>query len=108
MSRESEPRVSESVEHLFRHRAGQMVSTLTRVFGVEQLDLVEDAVQDAHPDLGDYYPAHATRGDLLTRVGRRREAVRSYRRAIELTASAPVRRLLERRSQRALSACRRR
>ncbi len=57
----------------------------------------------AHPDLGDYYPAHATHGDLLSRVGRRMEAVRSYRRAIELTASAPVRRLLERRSQRALS-----
>jgi len=36
-----------SVDHLFRHRSGQMVATLTRVFGFEHLDWVEDAVQDA-------------------------------------------------------------
>ncbi|MGE0128388.1 MAG: RNA polymerase sigma factor [Blastocatellales bacterium] len=36
-----------SVDHLFRHHAGQMIATLTRIFGIERLDLVEDAVQDA-------------------------------------------------------------
>ena len=36
-----------SVDHLFRLRAGQMVATLTRIFGIEKLDLVEDAVQEA-------------------------------------------------------------
>ncbi|MEE8366951.1 MAG: DUF6596 domain-containing protein [Thermoanaerobaculia bacterium] len=35
------------VDHLFRHRAGQMVASLTRIFGLSNLDLVEDAVQDA-------------------------------------------------------------
>ena len=36
-----------SVDHLFRHRAGQMVASLTRIFGLEHIDLIEDAVQDA-------------------------------------------------------------
>lgn len=35
------------VDHLFRHRAGQMVAVLTRIFGFAHLDLVEDVVQDA-------------------------------------------------------------
>ena len=39
--------VSTSVDHLFRHQAGRMVATLTRIFGIERLDQVEDAVQDA-------------------------------------------------------------
>jgi RNA polymerase sigma factor (sigma-70 family) len=34
-------------DHLFRHEAGRMVSTLTRVFGVQNLALAEDVVQDA-------------------------------------------------------------
>jgi RNA polymerase sigma-70 factor, ECF subfamily len=39
--------VQESVDHLFRHYAGQMVSVLSRIFGIGHLDLIEDAVQDA-------------------------------------------------------------
>lgn len=35
------------VDHLFRHSAGQMVATLTRVFGAEHLSLVEEVVQEA-------------------------------------------------------------
>lgn len=34
-------------EHLFRHEAGRMVATLTRIFGVHNLSLAEDVVQDA-------------------------------------------------------------
>ncbi len=36
-----------TVDHLFRHRAGQMVASLTRIFGLRQIDLVEEAVQEA-------------------------------------------------------------
>ena len=39
--------VSELVDHLFRHKAGQMISALTRYFGIENLKLVEDIVQDS-------------------------------------------------------------
>jgi RNA polymerase sigma factor (sigma-70 family) len=34
-------------EHLFRHQAGRMVATLTRIFGTHNLALAEDVVQDA-------------------------------------------------------------
>ncbi len=34
------------VDHLFRHQYGKMVAILTRIFGLSNLELVEDAVQD--------------------------------------------------------------
>jgi RNA polymerase sigma-70 factor (ECF subfamily) len=39
--------VPQLVDHLFRHKAGQMVSALTRYFGIQNLELVEDIVQEA-------------------------------------------------------------
>jgi RNA polymerase sigma factor (sigma-70 family) len=39
--------VAQVVEHLFRHEAGKLVSTLTRIFGIEQLNRAEDMVQEA-------------------------------------------------------------
>lgn len=38
--------VQHLVDHLFRYKAGQMVATLTRIFGVENLELAEDVVQE--------------------------------------------------------------
>lgn len=35
------------IDHLFRHQYGKMVSILTRIFGLEHLQLIEDAVQDS-------------------------------------------------------------
>ena len=35
------------VDHLFRHEAGKMVSVLTRIFGVHNLEMAEDVVQEA-------------------------------------------------------------
>ena len=35
------------VDHLFRHRAGQMLASLTRILGARHLDLAEEVVQDA-------------------------------------------------------------
>ena len=35
------------VDHLFRRSAGQMVATLTRIFGSEHISLAEEVVQDA-------------------------------------------------------------
>ena len=34
-------------DHLFRQEAGRMVATLTRIFGLQNLALAEDVVQDA-------------------------------------------------------------
>lgn len=38
--------VAPLVEHFFRHEAGRLVSVLTRIFGWQNFDLVEDMVQD--------------------------------------------------------------
>jgi RNA polymerase sigma factor (sigma-70 family) len=35
------------VEHLFRHEGAKMVAILTRIFGIEHLNLAEDVVQEA-------------------------------------------------------------
>jgi RNA polymerase sigma-70 factor (ECF subfamily) len=35
------------VDHLFRHQAGKMVAVLTHLFGLQQIELAEDVVQDA-------------------------------------------------------------
>lgn len=47
MPADTENQVRESLNHLFRHHAGQMVSVLSRIFGVDKIDLIEDSVQDA-------------------------------------------------------------
>ena len=53
-----------------------------------------DAVAD---DLDGYSYLHASRAELLRRVGRHDEASAAYRRALELTGNASERRFLERR-----------
>ena len=35
-----------NIDHLFRHQHGKMVSILSRIFGLEHLETIEDAVQD--------------------------------------------------------------
>jgi RNA polymerase sigma-70 factor (ECF subfamily) len=48
-------------------------------------------------DLTDYHLAHAARGDLCRRLGRTREAVIAYERALELAAQSPAQRFILRR-----------
>ena len=35
------------VDHLLRHNSGKMVAVLTRIFGLHQIDAIEDAIQDS-------------------------------------------------------------
>lgn len=39
--------ISQLVDHLFRHESGRLVAVLTRIFGIENLELAQDVVQDA-------------------------------------------------------------
>jgi len=39
--------VNAIVDHLFRHESGKMVAVLTRIFGVHNLEMAEDVVQEA-------------------------------------------------------------
>jgi len=48
-------------------------------------------------DLGEYHYLHATRGELLRRLGRIAEAREAYTLALELAHDEAERRLLERR-----------
>jgi len=47
MLNEQNIEIRDSIDHLFRRHAGQMVSILTRLFGFQHLELIEDSVQDA-------------------------------------------------------------
>jgi RNA polymerase sigma-70 factor (ECF subfamily) len=61
----------------------------------EGLRLVDDLARRG--ELDGYLYLHATRADLLRRLGRPREAAAAYRRAIELADNGAERRFLERR-----------
>jgi RNA polymerase sigma factor (sigma-70 family) len=39
-------KIHQAVDHLFRHEAGKMVSVLSRMLGLDQLDTAQDIVQD--------------------------------------------------------------
>jgi RNA polymerase sigma-70 factor, ECF subfamily len=78
------------------------VVELNRAVGVAMRDGAEaglaitDAILD-RGDLADYHLAHATRADLLRRLGRFGEAAAAYERALFLARQAPERRFLEQR-----------
>ncbi|MCM2254666.1 MAG: hypothetical protein NDJ94_03245 [Vicinamibacteria bacterium] len=87
----------EDVDHLFRRHAGQMVATLCRIFGFDQLDAVEDAVQDAlllalrrwpfqgRPDNPRAWLIQVAKNRLLDRL---RRATRWERRGADLERAA--------------------
>ncbi len=60
-----------------------------------ELTLVEALVSEG--DISRYHLLHATLGELLVRAGRTEEGVRAIAQAVELAATGPERRLLERR-----------
>lgn len=37
---------NQHIDYLFRHHSGKMVSVLTRIFGLSNLEIIEDAIQD--------------------------------------------------------------
>ncbi len=72
------------------------IVALNRAIAVAELDgpqLALAAVDDLEPQLAGYHAYHATRADLLRRLGRRQPARAAYDRAIELagnTAETPA------------------
>jgi RNA polymerase sigma-70 factor (ECF subfamily) len=77
---------------------GSPVVELNRAAAVAEAGDPEAALALADRlDLEGYHYLHATRAELLRRLGRRRDAVVAYDRALELVASDAERRFLERR-----------
>jgi len=79
---------------------GSPVVQLNRAVAVAMRDgpaaglaLIEELVKE----LDGYHLAHAARADLCRRLGRTREALESYRKALALARQEPERRFLERR-----------
>ncbi len=65
------------------------------------LNLVEAILKRGQ--LVDYYLAHAARADLCRRLGKTRQAIESYRRALELVGTEPERKFLAKRLERILN-----
>jgi RNA polymerase sigma-70 factor, ECF subfamily len=77
---------------------GSPVVELNRAVAVAETDGPAAALEIVERlDLGEYRYVHATRADLLRRLGRVDEARESYRRALVLTHDDAERRVLERR-----------
>jgi RNA polymerase sigma-70 factor (ECF subfamily) len=77
---------------------GSPVVELNRAIAVAEVDGPEAGLRIVDElGLDDYRYLHATRGELLRRLGRTEEAVTAYRRARTLTDDGPERRFLERR-----------
>ncbi|MDN5200893.1 sigma-70 family RNA polymerase sigma factor [Fulvivirgaceae bacterium BMA10] len=49
---------SQMVEHLFRHESGKVISHLTRKFGTQHIEIIEDAVQEALIKAMQLWPYH--------------------------------------------------
>src|SRR5207248_11785915 len=77
---------------------GSPVVQLNHAVAVAQAGAPEQALRIVERlELDDYRYLHSTRAELLCRTGRRADARAAYRRALELTASEPERRFLQRR-----------
>ena len=46
------------VDHLFRHESGKMIAVLTRIFGMHNLEMAEDVVQEAFLKAMQSWPFH--------------------------------------------------
>ena len=95
------------VAALYRELAEVTGSPVVRLNGAVAVAEAEGpaaglAIVDAL-DLGGYQYWHSTRGELLRRLGRPAEARAAYRRALDLAASTPERRYLQRRIDETLS-----
>jgi RNA polymerase sigma-70 factor, ECF subfamily len=74
------------------------VVALNRAVAVAEVDGPQAALDVVDRiDIGQYHLLHATRADLLRRLGRHAEAATAYTQALELTTNATERRFLEQR-----------
>jgi RNA polymerase sigma-70 factor, ECF subfamily len=91
-------RIARLYEWLARVAPGPVVE-LNRAAAVAMSEGPERGLEliEAIEGLDDYAPLHASRADLLRRLGRDREAAAVYERALELSANPVERRFLERR-----------
>jgi len=87
-----------SLYHELGAVTGSDIVELNRAVALAEAGDVETALAIADGlELDDYHYLHATRGELLRRLGRREEARAAFDRALELVHAEPERRFLEQR-----------
>jgi len=95
---ELSPDAKALVDHLFRQQAGRMVAILTRLFGVHNLELAEDVLQDTlHQALKDWYTGNIPdnpAGWLMT-VAKRKAINMIRRERLQRNFAADMDRLLK-------------
>jgi RNA polymerase sigma factor (sigma-70 family) len=84
------------VDHLFRHEAGKMIAVLTRVFGIHNLGLVEDTVQETFLkalQVWKYGPLPDNPSAWLMQVARNRtiDLIRRQQKAANISAELSLR-----------------
>src|SRR5215216_2187783 len=47
MKEEPHGTVTQLTDHLFRHQSGKMIAVFTRIFGMHNLEMIEDVVQES-------------------------------------------------------------
>ena len=95
------PQIRQLYDVLERLQPSPVVS-LNRAVAVAMVDGPQHALEiidelAASGQLDEYHLLHACRADMLRRLGSRKEAARSYKRALELAQNDSERRFLERR-----------
>jgi RNA polymerase sigma-70 factor (ECF subfamily) len=107
MADEPQGPVRPLVEHLFRHQSGQILATLARIFGLQDWDMAEEAVQEAMLQALRKWPFQGIPANpraWLSEVARNKALDLLRRRALERRREGEVeKRLLERES--ALAGC---
>ena len=76
------------------------IIALNRAVALAMRDGPENALSEVNlllRELEGYHLAHAVHADLCRRLGRKKEALASYRKALALSRQEPERRFLERR-----------
>jgi RNA polymerase sigma-70 factor (ECF subfamily) len=91
------PQIAALFHELYRRKPTPIVA-LNRAVAIAMWQGPADGLALIDPlELDGYHLWHAARADLLRRLGRTREAIGAYERALELAGSEPERRFLQRR-----------
>ncbi len=95
------PRVLDCYEKLLDRKPSPVVA-LNRIVAIAKVHGAEAGLKELEKfsddrTLRNYYPFHATRGELLREAGRIGNAIEAYQKALGMTSSEPVRRFLMKR-----------
>lgn len=92
--------INQLTEHLFRHESGKMVAILTKIFGIENLELSEDVVQETFVAAVQAWglkglPANPSAWLMQVAKNKTIDALRKNKFALQIDFSDPEKQLLQ-------------